>query len=231
MPFVLIGVIFSLLIEICHLFRFCSLSTVIHNPHKIWSENVAFDNIFSTKKSLKLYLNLSWFKLYTISPKKPAIHSSRYLQSMERQLQAAILKGHLGLSARLKTSSLNFPFSWLAFVIGFNNKLYNLFFSFSCLSCDFHQNNGRKQGIDIFSTGNAPWYIIIAISFSWLVLVIGFRSVITVLIQFLFPSTCLFMWFSSKNGKKQVIAIFSTVTHHGRLLKNLSEKLPQILKR
>ena len=130
MPFVLIGVIFSLLIEICHLFRFCSLSTVIHNPHKIWSENVALENIFITKKSLKLYLNLSWFKLYTISPKKTAIHCSRYLQSMKRQLQAAILKGHLGLSTRLKTSSLNFPFSWLAFVIGFNNKLYNLFFHF-----------------------------------------------------------------------------------------------------
>ena len=129
MLFVLIGV-FSLLIEICHLFRFCSLSTVIHNPHKIWSENVAFDNTFITNKSLKLYLNLSWFKLFTISPKKPAIYSSRYLQSMKRQLQAAILKGHLGLTTRLKTSSLNFPFSWLVFVIGFNNKLYNLFFHF-----------------------------------------------------------------------------------------------------
>ena len=127
MLFVLIGVIFSLLIEICHLFRFCSLSTVIHNPHKIWSENVAFDNIFSTKKSLKLYLNLSWFKLYTISPKKPAIHSSRYLQSMERQLQAAILKGHLGLRTHLKTSSLDFPFSWLVFVIGFNNDTISFF--------------------------------------------------------------------------------------------------------
>ena len=26
------------------------------------------------------------------------------------------------------------------------------FFSFTCLSCDFHQNNGKKQGIDIFLT-------------------------------------------------------------------------------
>ena len=45
------------------------LSIVIHNRHKIWSKNMAFDNKFITKKSLKLHLNLSWFKLYTISPK------------------------------------------------------------------------------------------------------------------------------------------------------------------
>ena len=31
---------------------------------------MAFDNKFITKKSLKLHLNLSWFKLCTISPKK-----------------------------------------------------------------------------------------------------------------------------------------------------------------
>ena len=46
------------------------LSIVIHNRQKIWSKNMAFDNTFITKKSLKLHLNLSWFKLYTISPKK-----------------------------------------------------------------------------------------------------------------------------------------------------------------
>ena len=44
-------------------------------------------------------------------PLKTAIYSSRYLQSMKRHLQAAILKGYLGLSTRLKTSSLDFPFS------------------------------------------------------------------------------------------------------------------------
>ena len=51
-----------------------------------------------------------------------------------------------------------------------------MFFLFSCLSCDFHQNNGKKQGIDIFSTGHPPWYIIIAISLNLLVLVIGFNN-------------------------------------------------------
>ena len=94
---------------------------------------------------------------------------------MKRHLQAAILKGYLGLSTRLKTSCLDFPFSWLVFVIGFNNNTIS-FFLFSCISCDFHQNNGKKQGIDIFSTGHPPWYIIIAISLSWLVLVIGFNN-------------------------------------------------------
>ena len=148
---------------------------MIYNQHKIWRENVAFNNTFITKKSLKLYLNLLWVKLYTISPKTVAIYSSRYLQSTKRQLQAAILKGHLGLSRRLKTSSLNFPFCWLVFVISFNTVIIQSLFHF-CLSCDFHQNSGKKRGIDIFSTGNPPWYIIIAISLSWLVLVIGFNN-------------------------------------------------------
>ena len=44
------------------------LSIVIHNRHKMWREEVAFDNKFVTKKSLKLHLKLSWFKLYTIPP-------------------------------------------------------------------------------------------------------------------------------------------------------------------
>ena len=92
----------------------------------MWSKDVAFNSKFITKKCLTLYLNLSWFKLQAISPKNPAIYSSRYLQSMRRQQSSC----HLVLSTRLKTSSLNFPFSWLVFVIGFNNKLYTLFFFF-----------------------------------------------------------------------------------------------------
>ena len=87
-------------------------------------------------------------------------------------------------------------------------------FSFICLSCDFHQNNGKKQGIDIFSTGHPPWYIIIAILLSWIGLVIGFNnnSINTVS----FSIFMLFMWFSSKNGKKQGIAIFSTGSPSGK---------------
>ena len=107
---------------------------------------------------------------------------------MKRHLQAAILKGYLGLSTQLKTSSLDFPFSWLVFVIGFNNNTTS-FFLFSCLSCDFHQNNGKHQGIDIFSTGYPPWYIIIAVSLRWLILVIGFNnnSINTVSLFIYFP--------------------------------------------
>ena len=103
------------------------LSIVIHNRHKMWREEVAFDNKFITKKSLKLHLKLSWLKLYTIPP-KTAIYSSGYLQSMKRHLQATILKCHLGLNTRLKRSSLDFPFSWLLFVIGFNNKIIQFLF-------------------------------------------------------------------------------------------------------
>ena len=112
---------------------------------------------------------------------------------MKRHLQAAILKGHLGLSTRLKTSSLNFPFSWLVFVISFNNNTIS--FSFLSLSCDFHQNNGKKQGIDIFSTGHPPWYIIIAVLLSWLLLVIGFNnnSINTVSFSIYFPFYVIFI--------------------------------------
>ena len=140
----------------------------------MWRENVAFDNKFITKKSLKLHLNLSWFKFCTISPKKTAIYSSRYLQSMKRHLQAAILKGYLRLGTRLKTFSLDFPFSWLVFVIGFNNNTIS-FFYFLVFHVIFIKIMAKK-GIDIFSTGYPPWYIIIAISLSRLVLVIGFNN-------------------------------------------------------
>ena len=81
-------------------------------------------------------------------------------------------------------------------------------FLFSCVSRDFHQNNGKNQGIDVFSTGHPPWYIIIAISLSWLVLVIGFinNSINTVSLTIYLPFYMIFI----KNGKKQGIAIFST---------------------
>ena len=136
-----------------------NLRIVIHNRHKMWSKDVAFNNKFITKKCLTLYLNLSWFKLYAISPKKPAIYFSRYLQSMKRHLQAAIWD-----RVRVwKHPPWIFHLVDLFFFIGFNNKLYNLFFSFSCLSCDFHQHNGKKQGIDIFLAQGTHQYIIVAI--------------------------------------------------------------------
>ena len=129
-----------------------------------------------TKKSLKLYLNLSWFKLYTISPKKNWQFILADTYSPWRHLQAAILKGHLGLSARLKTSSLNFPFSWLVFVIGFNNKLYNLlFFHFHVFNLIFIKIMAKNKEL-IFLAQGTHQYIINAISLSWLVLVIRFNN-------------------------------------------------------
>ena len=149
---------------------------------------------------------------------------------MKRHLQAAILKGYLGLSTRLKTSSLDFPFSWLVFVIGFNNNTIS-FFLFSCISCDFHQNNGKKQGIDIFSTGHPPWYIIIAISLSWLVLVIGFNNNSINTVSFSIYLIAFSCDFHQKMAKNKGLQFSAQGTHHGRLLKNFSERLLQILKR
>ena len=45
---------------------------------------------------------------------------------MKRHLQAVILKSYLGLSTRLKTSSFDFPFSWLVFCRFLGEIVYNL---------------------------------------------------------------------------------------------------------
>ena len=108
---------------------------------------------------------------------------------MKRHLQAAILKGYLRLGTRLKTFSLDFPFSWLVFVIGFNNN--TIFFYFLVFHVIFIKIMAKK----IFSTGYPPWYIIIAISLSWLVLVIGFNnnSINTVSFSIYFPFYVIFI--------------------------------------
>ena len=125
---------------------------------------------------------------------------------MKRHLQEAILKGYLGLSTRLKTSSLDFPFTWLVFFIGFNNNTISLLFL--CPSCELHQNNGKKKELIVFRTGHPPWYIIIAISLSWLVSVIGFNNnrINTVSISIYFPFYVIF----TKKCQRKGIAIFST---------------------
>ena len=66
-------------------------------------------------------------------------------------------------------------FHLVDFFLSLVSKIIQFLFLFSCLSCDFHQNNGKKRNW-YFSTGFPPWYIIIAISLSWLVLVIGFNN-------------------------------------------------------
>ena len=58
----------------------------------------------------------------------------------------------------------------LLFVVGFNNNTISFWFS------SFIKIMAKKQGTHILSTGYPPWHIIIAISLSWLVLVIGFND-------------------------------------------------------
>ena len=114
---------------------------------------------------------------------------------MNRHLQAAILKGYLGLSTRLKASFLDFPFGWLVFVIGFNNNTIS-FFYFLVFHVIFIKIMAKiKELIFFFSTGYPPWYIIIAISLSWLVLVIGFNnnSINTVSFSIYFPFYVIFI--------------------------------------
>ena len=144
---------------------------------------------------------------------------------MNRHLQAAILKGYLGLSTRLKASFLDFPFGWLVFVIGFNNNTIS-FFYFLVFHVIFIKIMAKIKELISFCTGQPPWYIIIAISLSWLVLVVGFinDSINTV-------SACPFIWFSSKMAKNKGLQFSAQGTHHGRLLKNFSGQLLQILKR
>ena len=113
---------------------------------------------------------------------------------MKRHLQAAILKGYLGLSTRLKTSCLDFPFSWLVFVIGFNNNTIS-FFCFLVFHVIFIKITAKIKELIFFSTGHPPWYIIIAISLSRLVLVIGFNnnSINTVPFSIYFPFYVIFI--------------------------------------
>ena len=172
----------------------------------MWRENVAFDNKFITKKSLKLHLNLSWFKLYTISPKKRQFILGDTYSPWKDTFKPPSWKAIWDWVRVWK----HLP--WIFHLVGMFFSLVSIIiqflFLFSCLSCDFHQNNGKNQGIDIFSTGYPPWYIIIAISLSWLVLVIGFNnnSINTVSFSIYLPFYVIFI----KNGKKQGISIFST---------------------
>ena len=172
----------------------------------MWRENVAFDNTFITKKSLKLHLNLSWFKLCTISPKKRQFILADTYSPWKDTFKPPSWKAIWDWVRVWK--HLPWIFHLVDLFLSLVSIMIQFLFSFSFLSCDFRQNNGKKQGIDIFSTGHPPWYIIIAISLSWLVLVIGFNnnSINTVSFSIYLPFYVIFI----KNGKKQEIAIFST---------------------
>ena len=188
---------------------------------------MAFDNKFITKKSLKLHLNLSWFKLCTISPKKRQFILADTYSPWKDTFKPPSWKAIWDWVRVWK--HLPWIFHLVDLFLSLVSIIIQFLFLFSCLSCDFHQNNGKNQGIDIFSTGHPPWYIIIAISLSWLVLVIGFyNNSINTVFFYLLPFLCDFHQKMSKNKGLQFSA---QGTHHGRLLKNFSEQLLQILKR
>ena len=66
----------------------------------------------------------------------------------------------------------------------------------------------KNKELIFLAQGNPPWYIIIAISLSWLVLVIGFKnnSMDTVSFSIYSPLYVIFI----KKWQKNEIAIFST---------------------
>ena len=193
------------------------LSTVIHNWHKMWRENVAFDNTFITKKSLKLHLNLSWFKLYTISPKKRQFILAHTYSPWKDTFKPPSWKA---IWDRVRFwKHLPWIFLSVDLFLSLVSIIIQFLFSFSFLLCDSHQNYGKKQGTNIFSTGYPSWYIIIAISLRWLVLVIGFNdnSINTVSFSVYLPFYVIFI----KNGKKQGIAIFNTGHPSWRVVEEL----------
>ena len=133
--------------------------------------NVAFDNKFITKKSLKFHLNLSPFKLYTIYPKKRQFILADTYSPWKDTFKPPSWKAIWDWVRVWK--HLPWIFHLVDLFLSLVSIIIQFLFLFLCLSCNFHQNNGKNQGIDVFSTGHPPRYLIIAISLSWLVIVTG----------------------------------------------------------
>ena len=152
----------------------------------MWGENVTFDNKFITKKSLKRHLNLSWFKLCTISPKKRQFILADTYSPWKDTFKPPSWKAIWDWVRVWK----HLP--WIFHLVGMFFSLVSIIiqflFYFHVLHVIFIKIMAKK-GIDIFSTGHPPWYIIIAISLSRLVLVIGFNnnSINTVSFSIYFP--------------------------------------------
>ena len=178
---------------------------------------MAFDNKFITKKSLKLHLNLSWFKLCTISPQKRhfilADTYSPWKDTFKPPSWKAIwdwvhVWKHLpwifhlvDLFLSLVSIIIQFLFYFLVFHVIFIKIMAKI-----------------KELIFFFSTGYPPWYIIIAISLSWLVLVIGFNSnrINTVSFSIYFPFYVIFI-------KKWQKTIDSNFRHRPPIMKVVEE--------
>ena len=189
----------------------------------MWREKVAFDNKFITKISLKLHLSLPWFKLCSISPKKRQFILVDTYSSWKDTFKPPSWKAIWNWVRVWK----HLPWIFHLVDLFVNNNTISLFL-FSWLSCDFHQNNAKKQGVDIFSTGHPPCYFIIAISLlSWLVLVIGFNNNSINRVSF----SMYLCDFHQQMANNKGLQFSAQGTHHRKLLKNFSEQLLQILKK
>ena len=132
---------------------------------------MAFDNKFITKKSLKLHLNLSWFKLCTISPKKRQFILADTYSPWKDTFKPPSWKAIWDWVRVWK----HLP--WIFHLVDLfvtNSKI--CFFYFHVFHVIFIKIMAKNKELIFFSTGHPPWYIIIAISLSLLVLVIGFNN-------------------------------------------------------
>ena len=109
----------------------------------------------------------------------------------------------MGFSIRLKTSSLDFPavsFSWLAFVIYFNNNTIS-FFQLHVFHVIFIKIMAKNKELIFLAQGTHHGISLCAKPLSWLVLVVGFNNNNSNTVSFSIYMP--FMWFSSKMAKNK----------------------------
>ena len=126
-------------------------------------------------------------------------------------------------SIRLKTSSLDFPavsFSWLAFVIYFKNNTIS-FLQLHVFHVIFIKIMEKNKELIFLAQGTHHGISLSAKPLSWLVLVISFNNNNYIVIQFLFPSTCLLCDFHQKMAKNKGLLFSAQTTHHAGVVKEL----------
>ena len=154
---------------------------------------MAFDNKFITKKSLKLHLNLSWFKLCTISPKKRHFILADTYSSWKDTFKPPSWKAIWDWVRVWK--HLPWIFHLVDLFLSLVSIIIQFLFYFLVFHVIFIKIMAKIKELIFFSTGYPPWYIIIAISLSWLVLVIDFNSnrINTVSFSIYFPFYVIFI--------------------------------------
>ena len=135
---------------------------------------MAFDNIFNTKKSLNLHLNLSPFKLYSISPKKRQFilvdNYSPWKDTFSHHLERLFGTEYASENILPGFSILVDLFLSLVSII------IQFLFYFRVFYVIFIKILAKIKELIFFRTEHPPVYIIIAISLSWIVLIIGFNN-------------------------------------------------------